>query len=874
MKAMKKIMTILMLMTIGLSAQAEEKLYVAGNKLNLNQTYPQEYLDGLGGGYISYYPSAKRLIVAGVDIERSGDGNNGIDSSVSGLKIEFQGINSIKTTAACLKFQANTTIENEGTVNLNCTGSNEGIYIMNTTTVEITGGTWNIKSASDYGIEGKDKNQTLVINDASYSPLFMTVNGSAGCIRDLKDLTLNNDIELCTDGTVFQSNAVRDASGNILKGVDLIIGTPVFSLGDYTWAIGQTSIKAPTITGTVTYDHSTKTLKMTNATTTAGTFQPRQDGMALVCSGTNTLYKTGSAEKSIDLTSSNDGSLTIRGTGTLNSGSILLKNSNSKLTISGGVKVNVQTEGADGIITDLADLFGTVEVNSSSLSVTEHEAYIGAWVKMNGSVISSINTLFLTDVKGVPQYNTGEKGLLYGKGEHKIVPGTAYELWVCDRQVNSFNCSQLSPLFISGTCTYTPSTKTLTFNNATTLYPTMSVSNNGIDGLKIVSTGTNTLRGPILSAYDFSISGSGHLKVVGGEADAIQILNKKLTINNTEVTVSGKTAIQGEFDPFVDVSLWSRVDVNNSKLHLSGTKQAIDVALFDPEDNCFVITPSDGVKQGGTIYEANGTPAKTVELRPMTKYNLWINGKQVNEVNCNSLISSDAGYSGTMQFIPSTNTLNLNGVGTDMNFNGGNTYIKSTLPTLNINLQDKSYLFGRSSDEGLYATGNVKIGGDGFLNFNGQKKAVYVGGLLELTDNAEVKALGTEYGVSTRKLTMSANTKLSTRANPSNQGKSLIIDNTPTFNGVALPSDMRYDSSQKCVVDRTTGAPVSVMVKINADNAVGLVTDINVVSTEQATETTVYSTSGQLLWQGKGQPQLPRGIYVVKQGGQARKVQF
>ena len=74
--------------------------------------------------------------------------------------------------------------------------------------------------------------------------------------------------------------------------------------------------------------------------------------------------------------------------------------------------------------------------------------------------------------------------------------------------------------------------------------------------------------------------------------------------------------------------------------------------------------------------------------------------------------------------------------------------------------------------------------------------------------------------------------------------------------------------------DATPQTEPALFCELNADNAVGLVTDINVVSTEQATETTVYSTSGQLLWQGKGQPQLPRGIYVVKQGGQARKVQF
>ena len=95
------------------------------------------------------------------------------------------------------------------------------------------------------------------------------------------------------------------------------------------------------------------------------------------------------------------------------------------------------------------------------------------------------------------------------------------------------------------------------------------------------------------------------------------------------------------------------------------------------------------------------------------------------------------------------------------------------------------------------------------------------------------------------------------------------------LNGVALPSDMYYDSTLQCVAYLTTGSPVSDYVMINAVNAAGLVTDINEITpVGEAGETSIYTTSGTLVWQGTGQPQLPSGIYMIKKNGKTKKVQF
>lgn len=888
---MKRILSTLFLLTMVLAATADdEELWVAGTKLDLNKTYSQEYLNGdLGGGYFYYSPSAKKLTLVGVTIKRSGDGKNGIDCKVAGLKVVFQGINSIQTSAACIKLQANTTIENEGYVDLNCTGSNEGIYIMKTTTVNIYGGTWKIKSPSGTGIEGKDKNQTVNIYDDTTCPLFLTVNGKNGCILDLKDLFIYNGLDVCdpirnnlnTD-YIFESVAggyyryqtalFKSGTTTVINNQDVVIGTPAFELGGHGFATGNTDIKASTISGSVTYNHSTKTLKMSNATTTTGEFIPYQSGMTLTCAGTNKLSSKNG--KSIEIQNGNN--LTIKGTGTLNTGGIAMDNEDSKLSISDGVTVNISTSAVIGISTNSG--LGNVEVNSSTLNINSNDKKcIKAKLKLNGSVISYPAFIVFYEPSGsLPQYNTGEPGIIQSNGEVKIVPGTAYELWICDRQVNSINCNLLSGLLSSGSCTYTHSSRTLTFSDANTISSTSSVFNVGVNNLKIVSTGTNTLNGGIISGQDFSISGSGHLKVVGGNSDAINITNKKLTISNTEVTANGRFAIMGNYD-YINTSegSWSKVYVYNSKLHLTGTTQAIDVGIFDPENSCYIISPSDGVKALNTISNADHTPAKTVELRPMVKYNLWINGIQVNEINCSSLHSLNPDYfSGTMTFTPSTNTLKLNAFNTSRDYDGGDTFIKSTLSLLKIELAGNSYIFGSSSQEGFNTTGSVEFCGTGSIDFRNQQKPLYVGGRLVLSGQAALYTTGYQYGISTRSLTMSAGTFLRTIA-ANTDGKSLIIDSSPSLTGVALPSTMYYNSSLKCIAYKNTGAAVTRdYVKINSENVAQISTDINEITpVEEAGETSIYTTSGTLVWQGAGQPQLPRGIYIMKKNGKVQKVQ-
>lgn len=635
-----------------MAAMAEEKLYVAGEQLNLSKTYSQVYLDALGGGYFDYYPSAKRLILTGVTIERSGDGRNGIDSSVAGLRIEFVGINSIKTSAACLKLQSNTTLVNEGTVNLTCKGSNEGIYIMNTSTVTIQGGTWKILASSENGtgIEGKDKNQTVYIYDDENCPLYLTVNGKNGCILDLKYLYVGKGIDVCepvrdklnqnyiesfdTGIKRFSTALYNVGTTNLIKNQDVVIGTPAFELGGHGFTTNTTSIIASTITG-VTYINSTKTLKMSNASTTEGSFVPRLDDMTIELNRTNTLSYDGSNESII----TNQKKLTIKGNGTLNTGPIYV-GPNSSLDIKGGATVSITNDkntkpGINGTGVVLVD--ASTSNTTLNIDVKPEAVCCSAKIELLGSVISSPSNAILANKAKVDDYyiynvNKDGKGCIIIdkdlneiKDQLSIVKGTAYDLWVGGVRVNSANKNNLN----NGSCSYNTSTKTLQLNNAK-----ISLTNdnfacyaidNGIDGLTIQNQGTSELSSKYFGIYSnktFTIKGNGHLKVTGGskqlDNSAIYFEGTDhvfMTISDIELTATGGNyAILGNTD--VNTGKVSVVDVTNSTLHLYGSSKAIYVTAFDPNGNCYITTPSGGINAITTITNASGTPAKKVEIEP------------------------------------------------------------------------------------------------------------------------------------------------------------------------------------------------------------------------------------------------------------------
>ena len=649
---MKRILsTLLMTMLMGMTTAMAEELRVAEMTLDLSKDYSNEST-GLTSGSYNYNHNTKELVLNNVTITSiSGSGKlTGIYSSVAGLTIRFLGTNNITTKYEGLYLDAKTDLLNEGTVNI--TSNNyEAIYIRNTTTVNIYYGVWNLKGNS--GIKGNDKNQTVnIYNDTSKS-LTLVANGTNGCIWNLKALNLDNVVICNPYPGDFISNAVcREGSSSPVKGQDVVIGTAAFLLGGQvcaTYATGQTKISGSNITGSVTYYHSSKTLKMVNAEVN-GIFVPCLDDMTLICTGTNTIHGNASTLGFYSIQLCDINNFTIRGSGTLNIDPIRITYSDDyscpNLNIQEGVTVNVtnnQTSGP-GIYVDFNNYnysrHGKVTIKNSTLNINVNAKTdcITCLTSLDGSIIKSPLQTILLEVT-VPSYYDPVYDNSYGyffmidrqttlKGSLSIEPGTAYGLWVNGVRVNESNYSNLSSMGNSGSCSYNPSSKRLTLHNAIITYDKAQYVDpanypaiyNKINGLVINNEGTSEIGGDfhgIESEADFTITGNGHLKVTGTGKGGIQLMNCNLTVDNTEMTVTG-----GKYGIYASGQDTGKRNVilNNSYLHLTSNpdingSMAVYVKSFDP--NCQVVFPVNGIIKNGYIYEADGkTYAKKAEIEP------------------------------------------------------------------------------------------------------------------------------------------------------------------------------------------------------------------------------------------------------------------
>ena len=576
-------------------------------------------------------------------------------------------------------------------------------------------------------------------------------------------------------------------------------------------------------------------------------------------------------------------------------GSIGFYGEDSKLTIKGGAEVSLTpTPGKEvGIERDGGLDHNIVEVDNSTLKVESTGECIETLVVLKNSVIASPLKAVLIDRlgQGLPSYSSSEWRLLRNtKGEPltgslTIKPGTAYDLWISGVQVNSENINNIWQLGKSGSntnsITYNLSTKTLSLNNAQldTEYTRFPPIHSEVNGLKINTVGNCYIGGDnngvgIESTADFSINGdgsNGSLQVFGnGNNSAISVGNSTLTINDATLKAIGDrfSGLSGDDG--------STIHVNNSYLTVSGSWRAIDVGSFDPDDNCFIMSPTGGYKAAGTVMQS-GTPATYVQTRPMVKYALLINGKQVNEDNCNNIKRRllgmyDESTPGSISFCP-PNELRMENIQISVS-NYENYFIGSELDELILNLTGTNYLRTQTGKT-LVSTHSVTMKGTGSLEVESNDPenpvGAYINDNLKLTESVQFRGTGNLTGIACSKLIMEPGTTLAAKAY-SEEGRSLWMSSAPELDGVAWPSSMYYDTSKYCVCYRSTGQPVTQeIVPINAANAAGQVTSIDEIPTEETAETTVYTTSGQLVWQGKGSPQLPRGIYVVKQGGKARK---
>ena len=386
------------------------------------------------------------------------------------------------------------------------------------------------------------------------------------------------------------------------------------------------------VEGTVKYDPDSKTLTLEGATLNAEgkCIWSEIDGLTIKVSGTNELDAGSTAAVLYAPT-------TIIGGGTLNAKSrtdcgiwapgknLTIKDcivnakgkygiagydgSREKLLIS---KATVTTEGRYGSICDFKEITledcAITQPAGATFDESKHA------IVLNGETVTS---------------------------EVKIVPVTKYDLKICDTQVTSDNCGDLSGIDgVEGTVKYDPDSKTLTLENAKlNVEGDHSGIESKINGLTIKVSGTNELNAgdwaPVAVSAPTTITGGGTLNAKS-ERNCGIFNGTDLTIKDCIVNAKGNYGIAGL------IGSTEKLLISNATVTAEGRAGSIcDFKEITLED-CAITQPAGAVvdnSQGAIVL--NGEIVTSEVKIVQTKYALKICGTQVTSDNCGDLSGID-----------------------------------------------------------------------------------------------------------------------------------------------------------------------------------------------------------------------------------------
>ena len=223
--------------------------------------------------------------------------------------------------------------------------------------------------------------------------------------------------------------------------------------------------------------------------------------------------------------------------------------------------------------------------------------------------------------------------------EVKIAQIKKYELYIADTQVTDTNCNNLKDITgvtvaSGGEFKYNPVAKTLTMKGVTVLANNYyyAIWNKGIEGLKIVVSGTNRLEAkttPLRCEAAVEIEGNGSL-TIASDGVAVFVNGTTLTISDITLEATGKWGIIGDKGMLI---------LKNATVNAKGTAAAIADLKTLTLKECRIVAPEGGKfdDEKHAVVDSQGNRAKEVKIAPIKKYELYIAGTQVTDANCNNL---------------------------------------------------------------------------------------------------------------------------------------------------------------------------------------------------------------------------------------------
>ena len=641
----------------------------------------------------------------------------------------------------------------------------------------------------------------------------------------------------------------------------LLAGSSVSAQEEYGLAIADVQVTSencsdltaiPGVKGKVSYDPSTKTLTLEDASI---------DGGGRECLGIwSTDELTCVVKGEVSITSNKWNAM-------LFEKNAIIKG-NGQLTIKSSEQRGIYTKAAlliEGCTVYAEGKWGIEgEYDKSGVSLTIRNASVTAKGSTEGSIRNFTNFTLegceITKPAGAV-WDANKYAVCDALGnvitdEVVITSVEEYGLAIAGVWVNSANCSDLSVIpGVTGKVTYDPATKTLTLEDASI----DGGQRQGIcstDELTCVVKGEVSITSNNSNAIEFHqnaiIKGNGQLTIKSPEGWGIYTVDA-LLIEGCTVYAEGKCGIAG-FDGTSGESL----TIRNASVTAKGTAGSIrNLANFTLE-GCEIAKPTGAVWNASkhAVCDASGNVI-TSEVVITPVYGLLIADVQVTSANCSDLSVID-GVTGKVTYDPATKTLTLE----DASIDGG---------------QRRGIC---STDElTCVVKGEVSITSNNWHAMMFYKNAIIKGtGQLTLKSREEGCGIYTEAALLIEGCTVYAEGYCGIAGKDGESGESLTIRNaTVTAKGsYGSIRDLANLTLEGCEITKPAGAVWNASKHAVCDASGNVITSEVVISPKggtaidfvtpelQPAEGAIYDMNGVL----RSEPldELPTGVYII--GGQ------
>ena len=818
---------LLLLAGSSVSAQESYDLVIAGVRVTSANC---SYLSAIPGvtGEVRYNPTTKTLFLKDASIAV---GKPCGISSYDELTCVVEGKVSISSNGGqAMAFYSNAIIKGNGQLTLK-SSEQSGIY---------TGAALLIESCTVYaeghfsGITGDD-GASLRIRYAS-----VTAKGSYGSIDDLENFTLEGSDILKPAGAVwdYSKNAVCDASGNVIKDEVVIASSRLEIAGVKVTSANCSDLSViPGVKGKVSYDPTTKTLTLEDATIDVG------DPNGIDASDELTCVVKGK----VSITSNNRSAMMLQSNAIIKgNGQLTLKSREScgifmeALLIEG---CTVYAEGEWGIAGEGGSGGESLTIRNASVTAKGTEASIGSFrnFTLEGCSITKPAGAVWNDEKQAVCDASGN----FITDEVVITPVEWYNLEIAGVQISSANYKKLSSIpGVTGEVTYDPDTKTLTLNNAT-------INGGDKDGISssayincVVKGDVNVTsdKGDALFFYnEATISGGGKLTASSNDEAGVGVMGD-LTIEDCSVVASGKQGFCAR-DGYLNESLI----INNAFVTAKGTEGSIYGLTNFTLEGCEITKPAGAVWDASqkAVCDASGNVI-TSEVVISSVYGLEIAGVKVTSANCSDL-TAIPGVKGKVSYDPTTKTLTLE----DASIEG--IWSKDELTCV---VKGKVSITSKNDWSAMEFDKNAIIKGNGQLTLKSKERAgIHLPASL-LIEGCTVYAEG-NWGIAGESLTI----------------RNASVTAKGTEGSICALANLKLEG---CEITKPAGAVWNAEAKAVCDASGNVITDEVVISPKggtaidfvtpelQPAEGAIYDMNGVL----RSEPleELPTGVYIV--GGQ------